>query len=78
MVFVVLVGQLRIDMQAPLPAVLLGPGEVCVVKRGDVHKPFAAEEVHVLLVEPGGVVNTGDAAEAGVECALTAANDEWI
>jgi hypothetical protein len=37
------------------------------------HKPYAAEECHVLLVEPRGVVNTGDA-----EGELTAENDVWI
>jgi hypothetical protein len=37
------------------------------------HKPYAAEECHVLLVEPRGVVNTGNE-----EGELTAENDVWI
>jgi mannose-6-phosphate isomerase-like protein (cupin superfamily) len=44
-----------------------------VVPKGVEHKPFAEQEVKVLLIEPCGVVNTG---EAGGE--QTAANDVWI
>jgi mannose-6-phosphate isomerase-like protein (cupin superfamily) len=69
--FLVLHGQLRIDFRDG--AVLLGPGELFVVPRGVEHKPFAAGEVQLLLIEPRGVVNTGD---AGGE--RTAPNDVWI
>ena len=34
---------------------------------------FAEDECHVLLIEPRGVVNTGDAGGA-----LTARNDVWL
>ena len=44
-----------------------------VVPRGEEHKPFADKERKVLLVEPKGVVNTGDAGGQ-----LTAENDVWI
>jgi hypothetical protein len=37
------------------------------------HKPFAAEECQILLVEPAGTVNTGDAGGA-----LTAKDNVWI
>src|SRR6185437_8173613 len=37
------------------------------------HKPFAAGEVKLMLIEPKGVVNTGD---AGGE--MTAKNDVWV
>jgi hypothetical protein len=47
---------------------------MCVVKRGVRHKPFAEEEAHILLIEPRGVVNTGEA-DAGD---LTAGNDVWV
>ncbi|HEY2030651.1 MAG TPA: cupin domain-containing protein [Myxococcales bacterium] len=57
--FLVLRGKLRIDLRDG--AVELGPGELYVVPRGVEHKPFAAEECEMLLVEPQGVVNTGDA-----------------
>jgi hypothetical protein len=36
-------------------------GEIFVVPRGAEHCPKADEEAHVLLVEPSGTVNTGDA-----------------
>jgi len=44
-----------------------------VVPRGVEHKPFAEVEVKLILIEPKGVVNTG---EAGGE--LTAGNDVWV
>lgn len=37
------------------------PGQLFVVPRGVEHRPVAKEEVYVLLIEPTGVVNTGDA-----------------
>ncbi|RNC82049.1 MAG: cupin domain-containing protein [Phycisphaera sp.] len=39
----------------------LGEGEMIVVPRGVEHRPVAAEECSVMLFEPAGVVNTGDA-----------------
>ena len=53
--------------------VQLSEGEMIVVRRGEEHRPLADKECKVLLVEPKGVVNTGD---AGGE--LTADNDVWI
>jgi mannose-6-phosphate isomerase-like protein (cupin superfamily) len=70
--FLVLEGQLRIDFRDG--AVHIGPGELYVVPKGVEHKPFAAEEVKLLLIEPRGVLNTGDH-EPGE---LTAINDVWI
>src|SRR5919199_2283681 len=69
--FLVLEGELRIDFRDG--AVLLGPGELYVVPKGVEHKPFAAREVKMLLIEPRGVLNTG---HAGGE--RTAPNDVWI
>lgn len=37
------------------------PGQLFVVPRGVEHCPVADGEVHALLIEPAGVVNTGDA-----------------
>lgn len=51
----------------------LATGEMYVVPRGVEHKPFAASECRVMLIEPQGVVNTGDAGGA-----LTAPNDQWV
>lgn len=69
--FVVLEGELRIDFRDG--AVTLGPGEMFVVPKGVEHKPFAKKEVKLMLIEPRGVRNTG---EAGGE--RTATNDVWI
>ncbi|GMQ79515.1 MAG: cupin domain-containing protein [Anaerolineae bacterium] len=51
----------------------LSSGEMCVVPKGVEHKPSAANECSILLVEPIGTVNTGD---AGGE--LTADTVVWI
>jgi mannose-6-phosphate isomerase-like protein (cupin superfamily) len=56
--FLVLQGQLRIELRDG--EVLLNPGELFVVPRGVEHRPVAEEEVHLLLIEPKGVPNTGD------------------
>lgn len=69
--FIVLSGELRIDFRDG--AVTVGAGEMFVVPRGVEHKPYAAGEVEMLLVEPRGVKNTGD--EGGER---TAENDVWI
>jgi mannose-6-phosphate isomerase-like protein (cupin superfamily) len=69
--FMVIEGELRIDFRDG--AVRIRPGELFVVPKGVEHKPFAEKETKVLLIEPRGVVNTG---EAGGE--KTAANDVWI
>lgn len=69
--FIVLDGELRIDFRDG--AVLLGPGELFVVPKGIEHKPFAAREVKLMLIEPRGILNTG---HAGGE--RTAQNDLWI
>ena len=36
-------------------------GEMCVVPRGVEHKPAALQECQILMVEPAGTLNTGDA-----------------
>ncbi len=57
--FLVLRGRLTIQLRDR--DVELGPGELFVVPRGVEHRPVAHEEAHVLLIEPQGTVNTGDA-----------------
>ena len=57
--FLVLDGRLTIQLREG--DVELGPGEVYVVPRGVEHCPKADEETHVLLIEPKGTPNTGDA-----------------
>jgi len=70
-VFVVLKGQLEIQFRDG--QVEVNEGEMYVVPKGVEHKPIAAEECQILLIEPAGLVNTGD-----TESALTAPNDVWI
>ncbi len=60
--FFVLKGQITIRLRDG--DVTLGPGEIFVVPRGVEHKPCAEEEAHVLLIEPSGTPNTGDAETA--------------
>jgi len=70
-VFLVLKGQLEIHFRDG--NVTLKEGEMYVVPKGVEHKPVAENECHILLVEPTGLVNTGD-----VQSELTAPNDVWI
>ncbi len=57
--FLVVAGSLVIDL--PDRSVELGPGELFVVPKGMPHRPRAEGEAHVLLIEPAGTLNTGDA-----------------
>ena len=70
-VFIVLRGQLEIQFREMI--VILNQGEMFVVPRGVEHKPVAAQECDILLVEPAGTVNTG-----AIIGEKTAANDIWI
>jgi len=69
--FIVLDGQLYIDFRDG--RVSIGSGEMFVVPKGVEHKPWAEQEVKLLLIEPKGVLNTGD--QGGER---TAQNDVWI
>jgi hypothetical protein len=53
--------------------VTLSAGELFVVPRGREHMTRASAECCALVIEPRGVVNTGDAASS-----LTARNDVWV
>lgn len=70
-VFLVLKGELELQFRAG--NVVLHEGEMFVVPKGLEHKPVAAQECHILLVEPAGTVNTGDVVNE-----RTVANDVWI
>jgi len=69
--FIVIEGDLRIDFRNG--AVHVRAGEMFVVPKGVEHKPNAENEVKLLLIEPRGVLNTGD---VGGE--RTAEQDVWI
>ena len=64
-------GDMRIEFRDSI--VDLSEGEMYVVPKGVTHKTYAENECKVMLVEPKGVINTG---ETGSE--LTAPNDVWV
>ena len=70
--FIVVEGDLRIDFKDGFLS--LSEGEMYVVPKGVEHKPSAVKEVKIMLIEPKGVVNTGDLEPNN----LTAKNDIWI
>ena len=70
-VFILLEGELTIEFRDG--TVTLHPGEMVVVPHGVEHRPHAQLECKVLLVEPAGTVNTGDAGGQ-----MTAPNDLWV
>jgi mannose-6-phosphate isomerase-like protein (cupin superfamily) len=57
--FLVVQGRFRMDFRDR--QVWLEEGEFLIVPRGVEHRPVAEQEVHVLLFEPAGTLNTGDA-----------------
>jgi mannose-6-phosphate isomerase-like protein (cupin superfamily) len=63
--FLVLKGNLVIQLREG--DVKLGPGDLYVVPKGVEHRPVAVEEAHLLVIEPVGTPNTGDAATAAVK-----------
>lgn len=69
--FLVVEGRLHIDL--PDRTVTLGAGELFVVPKGVRHRPRAPGGARIVLVEPRGVVNTGEDRNE-----LTAPNDRWI
>ncbi len=69
--FLVLDGELTIQLRDG--EVTLHAGQLFVVPRGVEHCPIAAGEVQALLIEPAGVVNTGQAGGP-----LTAAYDDSL
>lgn len=70
-VFIVLEGEMEVGFRDD--AVIVCAGELFVVPRGVEHITRAARECHALVVEPRGIVNTGDAGGA-----LTAPGDVWL
>lgn len=70
-VFIVIEGTLNIEFREGV--VTLNSGEMFVIPKGVEHKPIATEECKIMIVEPKGVVNTGDASSE-----LTAEDDVWV
>lgn len=57
--FYVLEGEMQIDIEGK-PSHTVKAGELFIVPKGVVHRPRAANEVKVLLIEPKGEPNSGD------------------
>jgi len=70
-VFITLEGEMSIEFRDG--KVDLKAGEMFVVPKGKEHKPYAHNECKILLVEPAGTINTGN---AGGD--LTAGDNVWI
>ena len=70
-VFIVINGSLTIHLRDG--EILLKEGEMYVVPRGVEHKPSAQQECQIMLIEPAGTINTG---EAGGD--MTAESEVWI
>ncbi len=66
--FLVLQGELQIDL--PDGTVTLRPGQMFIVPKGVEHRPRAAGEVHLLLIEPTGTPNSGDVQTAAPRRAI--------
>ena len=70
-VFIVIDGRMQIEFREGI--IELETGDMYVVPKGVEHKPYAEEECNIMLVEPRGVVNTGDKTNH-----MTIENDVWI
>jgi mannose-6-phosphate isomerase-like protein (cupin superfamily) len=70
-VFLVIDGTLQIDLRDKI--LKLKEGELVVIPKGVEHKPVCYEECTILLIEPAGTLNTGDAGGAFTDTSL-----EWI
>ena len=69
--FITIDGEMSIEFRDG--KVDLKSGEMFVVPKGVEHKPFAENECKIMLVEPAGIINTGD---TGGD--LTAEENVWI
>ena len=69
--FYVIKGKLHMEFRDRTIEIM--PGEMIIVPKGVNHKPIAEDECLVMLVEPRGVVNTGEKVSD-----YTAPNDVWI
>ena len=56
--FLVVRGAFRMELRDK--TVSLAAGDFIIIPKGTEHRPVADEEVHVMLFEPAGTLNTGD------------------
>ena len=57
-VFIVIEGKIGIEFEHE--TIEINEGEMIVVPKGKKHRPFAKKEAKIMLIEPRGVVNTGN------------------
>ncbi|MFL3025483.1 MAG: cupin domain-containing protein [Candidatus Neomarinimicrobiota bacterium] len=69
--FIVLDGELLIEFRDK--KIRLNKGELYIVPKGIEHKPYAENECHIMLIEPKGIINTGEKSTK-----LTSKNDIWV
>ena len=69
--FIVIKGKIFIEFKDKTEEI--NEGEMIVVPKGVMHKPYAKREAKIMIIEPKGVVNTGD-----ITNKLTAPNDKWV
>ena len=69
--FIVLDGELLIEFRDE--KIKLNKGELYIVPKGVEHKPYAENECHIMLIEPKGIINTGEKSTK-----LTSKNDIWV
>ena len=70
-VFIVIEGKIGIEFENE--TIEINEGEMIVVPKGKKHRPFSKKEAKIMLIEPRGVVNTGN-----IESEITAPSDQWI
>ena len=69
--FIILGGKMQLNFRDKV--IELNPGEMIVIPKGVEHKPASEKGYKALLIEPEGVLNTGD-----VESEVTIDKIEWI
>ncbi len=69
--FIIIEGEMTLKFRGS--EVKLSEGEMYIVPKGVEHRPCAKNECKILVVEPRGVRNTGDAGGA-----LTMTKDVWV
>ena len=69
--FIVIDGKIFIEFEEKIEEIK--EGEMIIIPKGVKHKPYAKTEAKIMIIEPKGVVNTGEILDK-----LTAPNDDWI
>ena len=70
--FFVIKGKLTIEFNNGI--VDIAEGEMYIVPKGVEHKPMASKECQIMIIEPKGVINTGNK----MDSELKSDNDVWI